>query len=345
MAEETRSEQLAQKVTPSTRKKLDEILKKMGHLAEPDGHVKWDQEKLLDIIGVVESTLVLENRSKYADVVSAINQYTSLINSKLISIISDLDTTEARIRSEYEKKLASREDIIKDLQDKRQEQEVARSAALEDASKSKDEKIIAEKNLLDANEKLKVVEESIKDKEAIIQMLTSKLKDSEEKLIGYDGLKNAELSLREQVSALLHKVELVESEKKHESDLKSKALDEESKVKKQLTVLQKEYSEVREQLQSIKRDLEEEKRMSIQRTALEVQKAVAESEKEMQEKMALMREERTRLQVQFEGIQNDYNSIKNQNDMLKKDIDTLLQENELLKKNTDTLLQENEKMA
>ena len=39
MAEETRSEQLAQKVTPSVREKLDEVLKKMGHYdTGKDGH-------------------------------------------------------------------------------------------------------------------------------------------------------------------------------------------------------------------------------------------------------------------------------------------------------------------
>ena len=46
MAEETRSEQLAQKVTPSVREKLDEVLKKMGHYdTGKDGHIKWDQEE------------------------------------------------------------------------------------------------------------------------------------------------------------------------------------------------------------------------------------------------------------------------------------------------------------
>ena len=53
--EETRSEQLAQKVTPTVRAKLDEILKRMGHHdLGKDGHVKWDQDVLEKIIAVLE---------------------------------------------------------------------------------------------------------------------------------------------------------------------------------------------------------------------------------------------------------------------------------------------------
>lgn len=78
---------------------------------------QWDQDRLLEVLGVVESTLVLDEHENYAEVVTSINQYTSLINAKLISLISDLDTTEARIRYEYEKKLESKDLIIKDLQE------------------------------------------------------------------------------------------------------------------------------------------------------------------------------------------------------------------------------------
>lgn len=310
MAEETRSEQLAQKVTPTTRKKLDEILKKMGHPADADGHVKWDQEKLLDMIGIVETTLVLEGKEKYADVVAAVNQYTSLINSKIVSIISDLDTTEARIRSEYEKKLASKDSIIKDLQEKRQEQESEKSAALADASRSKDEKTIAEKNLIDANEKLKVVEESVKDKESIIQMLTGKLKESESKLIGYDGLKASEASLKEQVSALLHKVELTDNERKHEEELKNKALGEASANYEQLSLLRDENNRLEAELQSAKRDLSEQKQIAEHEQILAVERAKTRTENDMREQISSLRDEKTRLSVKNEGLVEQLGSLQ-----------------------------------
>lgn len=102
MMEETRSEQLAQKVTPTVRAKLDEILKRMGHHdLGKDGHVKWDQDVLEKIIAVLEEKYILDEHENYADVVQSINQYTALINTKLLSLIGDLDTSEARIRSEY----------------------------------------------------------------------------------------------------------------------------------------------------------------------------------------------------------------------------------------------------
>ena len=86
--EETRSEQLAQKVTPTVRAKLDEILKRMGHHdLGKDGHVKWDQDVLEKIIAVLEEKYILDEHENYADVVQSINQYTALINTKLLSLI------------------------------------------------------------------------------------------------------------------------------------------------------------------------------------------------------------------------------------------------------------------
>lgn len=211
MAEETRSEQLAQKVTPSVREKLDEVLKKMGHYdTGKDGHIKWDQEVLEEIIAILEEKYIMDGHDNYAEVVRSINQYTALINTKLISLIGDLDTSEARIRSEYEKQIASKDEIIKDLQNQRSTQEALKKSALEDASKSKDAQTIAEKSLSDAEESLKKSEEAARDKESIIQMLTVKLKESEEKLTGYDELRKSEASLRDQVSQLSHQNEMLE---------------------------------------------------------------------------------------------------------------------------------------
>ena len=58
MAEGTRTEQLAQKVTPAIREKLDDVLKKMGHYdTGKDGHIKWDQEVLEEIIAILEEKM------------------------------------------------------------------------------------------------------------------------------------------------------------------------------------------------------------------------------------------------------------------------------------------------
>lgn len=325
MAEEVRSEQLNQKVTPSTRKRLDDILKKMGHSSDPEGHVKWDQEKLLEILGIVESTLVLDEHEKYADVVAAINQYTSLINAKLISIISDLDTTEARIRSEYEKKLSSKDMTIRELQEQRSAQESEKKSALEDAEKSKDAKTIAEKNLLDVEDRLKSAEDTIRDKESIIQMLTGKLKESEEKLAGYDGIKSSEATLRDQVTVLLHKTELVESELKHETNIRTSAQEEITQLKNQIESLRESAEQQKEQLQNelqmqiesgktesdqlkaeivlLKRDLEEEKRSAEQELKLAVERAVSNTKDEMRDQIDQIRNEKTRLEVQLELLQ------------------------------------------
>ena len=127
MAEGTRTEQLAQKVTPAIREKLDDVLKKMGHYdTGKDGHIKWDQEVLEEIIAILEEKYIMDGHDNYGEVIRAINQYTALINTKLISLIGDLDTSEARIRSEYEKQITSKDEIIKDLQEQKGAQELAK---------------------------------------------------------------------------------------------------------------------------------------------------------------------------------------------------------------------------
>lgn len=209
--EETRSEQLAQKVTPTVRGKLDEVLKRMGHHdLGKDGHIKWDQDVLEEIIAILEEKYILDGHENYADVVQSINQYTALINTKLVSLIGDLDTSEARIRSEYERQIASKDAIIKDLQEQKSSQESLKKSAMEDASKSKDAQTIAEKRLADIEESLKKSEVAVRDKESIIQMLTGKLKESEEKLSGYDELRKSEVDLRDQVSKLLYQKEMLQ---------------------------------------------------------------------------------------------------------------------------------------
>lgn len=316
MAEEKRSEQLNQKVTPTVREKLDEILKRMGHYElGKDGHIKWDQDVLEEIIAVLEAKFVLDDHENYAEVVQSINQYTALINTKLISLISDLDTTEARIRSEYEKKLASKDQTIHDLQEQRTAQEQAKHTAMEDASKSKDAQTIAEKHLSDAEERLKKSEETVKDKESIIQMLTSKLKEAEEKLAGYDTLCTSEKSLKDQVTLILHQKEIAETKLASEKEQNKASRETVERLEEQIAKLQGEMATAHDELQSTKRDLEEQKRSADQMIAdqrkaaeqaqeLAIERAVAKAQTEMREQMDKLRDEKTRFEVRLEMMQS-----------------------------------------
>ncbi len=317
--QEKRSEQLNQKITPTTRKQLDDLLIQMGYTPESDGHVRWDQDKLLDMINNVRSHLVLDDHPSYAGVVTTINQYTSLINSKLISLISDLDITEARIRSEYEEQLTSKDCIIKDLQSQRAIQESEKKSAMEDASKSNDARTIAEKNLFDAEEKLKKAEGTVKDKDSIIQMLTSRLTEADEKLSGYDALRSSEASLKEQLSTVLHQKELIEVEVKHIEEqcagLELKCED----LEKQLEEVNAKKSELHDQVNSLKRDVEEQKKTAEQSQVLAIERAVQKAREEMRkeaeteekalrEQIAVLRDEKTRLTVQLEMLQKKENA-------------------------------------
>ena len=307
--EAKRSEQLNQKVTPAVRKKLDDILKKMGHTAERDGHVKWDQDRLLEVLGIVESTLVLDDHENYAEFVKTINQYTSLINAKLISLIQDLDTTEARIRSEYEKKLASKE------------QESVKNSAVEDASRSKDAQTAAEKRMEDVLVNLQKSEETIKDKENIIQMLNGKLAEADKKATGYDALKASEDSLQKQVTLVMHQKEISDNDLKHEISEKQSLQKELEDLKVKMEEAKAEISKLHDSEQSLQRDLVEQKRTAAQElkaqqdTAakeleLAVEKATAKAKDEMREQLDSLRDEKTRLQVQMSMMQKENQGVK-----------------------------------
>ena len=315
--EAKRSEQLNQKVTPAVRKKLDDILKKMGHTAERDGHVKWDQDRLLEVLGIVESTLVLDDHENYAEFVKTINQYTSLINAKLISLIQDLDTTEARIRSEYEKKLASKDSIIKDLQAQRAEQESVKNSAVEDASRSKDAQTAAEKRMEDVLVNLQKSEETIKDKENI----NGKLAEADKKATGYDALKASEDSLQKQVTLVMHQKEISDNDLKHEISEKQSLQKELEDLKVKMEEAKAEISKLHDSEQSLQRDLVEQKRTAAQElkaqqdTAakeleLAVEKATAKAKDEMREQLDSLRDEKTRLQVQMSMMQKENQGVK-----------------------------------
>ena len=316
-----RSEQLNQRVTPAARQKLDDVLKRMGHTAEKDGHVKWDQERLLEVLGIVESTIVLDDHENYAEFVKTINQYTSLINAKLISLISDLDTTEARIRSEYEKKLASKDSIIKDLQAERAEQENVKNSAVEDASRSKDAQTAAEKRMEDILANLQKSEETIKDKENIIQMLNVKLADADEKASGYDALKVSADSLQKQVTLVMHQKEISDNDLKHENNEKQNLQKELEDLKVKMEEARAEISKLHDAEQTLQRDLDEQKRTAAQElkaqqdTAakeleLAVEKATAKAKDEMREQLDNLRDEKTRLQVQLDMLQKANEGVK-----------------------------------
>ena len=319
--EEKRSEQLNQRVTPATRSRLDELLVKMGYIPESDGHVRWDQEKLTKFMAIVESTLVLDDHENYAEFVKTINQYTSLINAKLVSMISDLDTTEARIRSEYEKKLSSKDSIIKDLQAQRAEQESVKNSAMEDASRSKDAQTAAEKRMEDILANLQKSEETIKDKENIIQMLNVKLADADEKASGYDALKASADSLQKQVTLVMHQKEISDNDLKHENNEKQNLQKELEDLKVKMEEARAEISKLHDAEQTLQRDLDEQKRTAAQElkaqqdTAakeleLAVEKATAKAKDEMREQLDNLRDEKTRLQVQLDMLQKANEGVK-----------------------------------
>ena len=134
MAEEIRSEQLNQKITPTARKKLDEVLKRMGHPADGDGHVKWDQDRLLEVLGVVESTLVLDEHENYAEVVTSPEAFEGakeyFDNNKIEYDSAELDLVPSSYITLPEDKLSSFQKLVDSLEDNDDVQEVYHNVEL-----------------------------------------------------------------------------------------------------------------------------------------------------------------------------------------------------------------------
>ncbi len=327
---EKKTEQLAQRCTPSSRARLDQVLAALGCNKMENDHVVWDEDALKLLLDFANSKLILEGHKSYQDVITSINQYSALINSKLLSLIADLDNAEARIRSDYEARLSSKDQIIADLQKEKESILSEKEAALTDSSKSKDAQTIAEKHRIDAEDALKKSEAALHDKDSIIQMLTGKLKDSEEKLTGYDTLKSSESSLKEQVTLLLHQKEMAENNLNHEKAVRTGIEKELNESKGKLEEVRADAVAAKDEANAIRRDLEELQRSSEK--ALEDQKKLAEQEKalaiqqsytaqqeavnlkldelrtEMNATIIQLREEKARLQAQLEILQGNHSS-------------------------------------
>lgn len=107
-------------------------------------------------------------------------------------------------------------------------------------------------------ESLKKSEEAARDKESIIQMLTVKLKESEEKLTGYDELRKSEASLRDQVSQLSHQNEMLErdlAEQKRAAE-QAQELAVEKAVAKMKAEMQEQMSKLRDEKTRLEVQLE-----------------------------------------------------------------------------------------
>ena len=185
---------------------------------------------------------------------------------------------------------------------------------MEDASRSKDAQTAAEKRMEDVLVNLQKSEETIKDKENIIQMLNGKLAEADKKATGYDALKASEDSLQKQVTLVMHQKEISDNDLKHEISEKQSLQKELEDLKVKMEEAKAEISKLHDSEQSLQRDLVEQKRTAAQElkaqqdTAakeleLAVEKATAKAKDEMREQLDSLRDEKTRLQVQMSMMQ------------------------------------------
>ena len=168
---------------------------------------------------------------------------------------------------------------------------------------------------------LKKSEETIKDKENIIQMLNSKLAESDKKASGYDALKASEASLQKQVTLVMHEKELSDNNLKHEASEKQNIQKELEQLKVEMEEARAEISKLHDSEQTLQRDLDEQRRTaalelksqkdtSEKELELAVEKASAKARDEMREKLDNLRDENTRLQVQITMLQKEIKSEK-----------------------------------
>ncbi|SNU06670.1 hypothetical protein SAMN06297422_10719 [Lachnospiraceae bacterium] len=276
-----------QRVTQDAYDRLTEITNSLGF-------EKFEQNSLEAILEILENNMVLTSRKKYSGLVKSVNQYSALINSKMISLLADLDTDEARVRTEYEDSLNAKDKLIRELQDKLEVERNEKKNALENESSAKTAQSLAEKNLYDAQEQLKKYEETIKDKESINQMLEGKLKEADDKLKGYDDLKRSVETLTKELMETHHANELMEKDndvlKRENSDLKHQVLNQNA----ELNNIKKAKEVSDKKIHDLQRDLEEQKKSMRQEFSLSLEKAVNRE-----------REERVKVETELEILKRN----------------------------------------
>ena len=138
------------------------------------------------------------------------------------------------------------------------------------------------------------------EKGKINDMLSAKLADAEDKLAGYNKLKESEETLKKQINDLQHNNNMLQVELNHAKEKNSEIKCKLNEANESINEFKDIITDLKSQIVGLNRDIEEQKRTSSQAQEIAVERAIAQTEKSMMEQISSLRDEKVRLETKIE---------------------------------------------
>ena len=248
--------------------------------------------------------------------ITTFEEYVKKIMEAYILSLEIANNTEERVREDYKTDIFLRDRALAESERKileKNEKITSLEEALQEARKNEKEAVKTAENALKQSESATQIAE---EKGKVNNMLSGKLAEAEEKLDGYDELKNSKEILQKRVDEMQHGKEILQEKINYLSEEKENIKEKLGIVEEELKQSKEMVYEMKSKISFLQRDVEEQKRITEQRLIeqmkeqeqaqiIAVERAVAKKEKELQDQIWELREERTRLQVKVELLEKE----------------------------------------
>lgn len=255
--------------------------------------------------------------------ITTFEEYIKKIMDSYLTSLQVAQDTEERVREDYKTDISLRDKALADSERKIIEKDEKIAILTAEATEAKKIAKEATQNAENAEKQAISSNQITEETRKVNTMLSAKLAESEEKLAGYDELRESEENLKSQITEMQHKNEMIQAEMAHVNSMNDKLTKDLATSNEQLATAKDSMTDIKTQVTSLKRDLEEQKRTaeqmlseqkkeSEQAQELAIERAVKQAEKAMQEQIASLRDEKTRLQVQIEMLQENMKNMSNE---------------------------------
>lgn len=254
-------------------------------------------DHIMQIVELDKAKTVNPNR------LTEIEEFERLAKSIIAAYLSSLElanTTEERVREQFQTELKSKDELIIKLQEDLEVKENLLVKAIEENKKSREVAVNAIKDAEGAKEREAAADESIKDKESINAMLQSKLIEAEKRIAGYDELEHTIDNLRSELD-IANKT--INNNKKDAELAQIKAISElKEEMQRRITDAEKSAAEVKAQAEKDMIITKAEKDTIIATIKLEQADAMSKQAEKYQAKIDSLQEKFNVLQEQISSL-------------------------------------------
>lgn len=233
--------QLNMRVSEEVAERFRAFCKDQG-VSQPQG-----MDSLLSMMELVQAKESLPNRQTE---IEGFEMHIKAVMDAFVNSLAINAEAEERVKQQFISSLESKDKTIKNLQD----QVEAYQAMIADAQAAQQESedkvaaaeaatAVAEKETAAAEKNAEAARQTAEDKSSIIDMLTMKLKEAENKVAGYDDLSAAVQKGQSQIAELQGKMK--EAEYNHKTEL----MEAEVKAAKEKAAAQEQAAKDREQME------------------------------------------------------------------------------------------------